>query len=146
MKYIRLEYDKKLCKEKLEKNKKSARQRFLQKICIVICGTGVYFLLLSAILFTYVFIGKFAKNTIFFDAMFVLSATIMIFNKDSIIFKIERLSERKRIEDRNLIYISEIENIRKNAQFARTEWRMAYLYSNRQRRKMDASEKNFRLL
>ena len=50
MKYIRLEYDKKLCKEKLEKNKKSARQRFLQKICIVICGTGVYFLLLSAIL------------------------------------------------------------------------------------------------
>ena len=43
MKYIRLEYDKKLCKEKLEKNKKSARQRFLQKICIVICGTGVFF-------------------------------------------------------------------------------------------------------
>lgn len=129
MKYIRLEYDKKLCKEKLEKNKKSARQRFLQKICIVICGTGVYFLLLSAILFTYVFIGKFAKNTIFFDAMFVLSATIMIFNKDSIIFKIERLSERKKIEDRNLIYISEIENIRKNAQFARTEYGEWLIYT-----------------
>lgn len=126
MKRMQLEYN---LDTRSKKKQKISKTKIFTKICVVICGTGVYFLLLSAILFTYVIIGKFAKNTIFFDAMFVLSTTFMIFNKDSIIFKIERLSERKRIEDRNLIYISEIEKIRKNAQFARTEYGEWLIYT-----------------